>query len=517
MKIQRLELRNYGKFHNKVIEFGDGIQLLGGENEAGKTTLYTFIKSMLFGMERGRGRAAASDEFSRYEPWDNPAYYGGVMDFTSGGRNFRLERRFDKQGKKTELVCLDDGEQLSVEDGDLDMILGGLTSAGYEDTLAIGQLKAGTSRNLSAELKNYATNYYVAGHSELDLARAQEALTAERKEIDKQARKDLEEKQRKRSRIEQEISYVWRDIHHLDEELEKVTEALAYKEQKEKERRKTEAEIHIIDEIRPDKWRIHPLEIIGIAAVMVIAFILIARPWNFLIAIIIALAGGIYTWNRLKEGKRGAKTEPELMLEEITPEEELASKEKLLWERAHLSGERKEKQIQYENLQEQLEELDEFNDAYKEQDKKLAALKLASERLRDVSEDMLWQLRKDLDTKASEIMRAVTGGKYPRLLAGENLDMRLFCEGKIISAEQVSEGTKEQVYFALRMAAGDLMHEEEYPVILDDTFAFYDDRRLEDTLEYLAKSGRQVLLFTCQSREEAVLKRLGCAYRKIEL
>ena len=57
MKIQKLELRHFGKFRGRTILLGDGIQLLGGENEAGKTTVHTFIKSMLFGMERGRGRA----------------------------------------------------------------------------------------------------------------------------------------------------------------------------------------------------------------------------------------------------------------------------------------------------------------------------------------------------------------------------------------------------------------------------------------------------------------------------
>ena len=77
MKIQKLELRHFGKFRGRTILLGDGIQLLGGENEAGKTTVHTFIKSMLFGMERGRGRAAAGDTFSRYEPWDGDGFYGG--------------------------------------------------------------------------------------------------------------------------------------------------------------------------------------------------------------------------------------------------------------------------------------------------------------------------------------------------------------------------------------------------------------------------------------------------------
>lgn len=52
MQIRELILKNYGKFHNRQIELEDGINLIYGENESGKSTIHTFIKGMLFGMER---------------------------------------------------------------------------------------------------------------------------------------------------------------------------------------------------------------------------------------------------------------------------------------------------------------------------------------------------------------------------------------------------------------------------------------------------------------------------------
>ena len=61
MKIEKLEIRNFGKMQNRTLEFSDGIQLISGENESGKSTVHTFIRSMLFGMTRGRGRAAKND------------------------------------------------------------------------------------------------------------------------------------------------------------------------------------------------------------------------------------------------------------------------------------------------------------------------------------------------------------------------------------------------------------------------------------------------------------------------
>ena len=144
MKIQELEVKNFGKFTDRRIQMEDGINILYGENESGKSTLHTFIKGMLYGMERGRGRASVYDTFSIYEPWENPNYYSGSLRFESGGKIFRIDRNFDRYKKSAELICEDDGEQLSVADGDLEMLLGGLKAASYENTISVGQMKVET-------------------------------------------------------------------------------------------------------------------------------------------------------------------------------------------------------------------------------------------------------------------------------------------------------------------------------------------------------------------------------------
>ena len=172
MKIKELRLKNFGKFTNKEIHFSDGMNVIYGENESGKSTIYTFIRAMLFGLERGRGRAAAQDVFSRYEPWENPNYYSGEMKFESGDKEFLLSRNFDRYGKNETLVCLEDAEELSVKDGDLQMLMGDLSPQIYDDTMAMAQMRVKPGMTLSEELKNYASNYYATGDGELDLVAA---------------------------------------------------------------------------------------------------------------------------------------------------------------------------------------------------------------------------------------------------------------------------------------------------------------------------------------------------------
>ena len=154
---------------------------------------------------------------------------------------------------------------------------------------------------------------------------------------------------------------------------------------------------------------------------------------------------------------------------------------------------------------------------YRAYGRKKDAIGLAIERLQELSADMQKRMRKELDQNISEIMCEITNGKYEKILIDDELHVSLMSGGRRIAMEQVSRGTVEQVYFALRMAAGNMLQEEELPIILDDTFAFYDDERLRATLRWLAKSGRQVIIFTCQNREEQLLKSMGIPIKREEI
>lgn len=510
MKIRELVIKNFGKFTEKKIEVSDGIQLFYGENESGKSTVHTFIKGMLFGIERGRGRASVNDTFSLYEPWDNPNYYSGLLRFESGGKLFCIRRNFDRFSRKAELICENDGERLSVEDGDLAVLLEGLTPSVYDNTISVGQMKIETDKTLEETFQNFATNYYVTGEGDIDLNAALSKLQIRNKEIEREMNEAVQKKQFKRERIEQESSYVWRDIHRLKEEQEQLEEEIAVSREKQGYE---EPEVKgVMDEIRPKKWRIHPIELLIFAIVILLADIFLPKTWNHLVAIIIFLCCGIYVWNRMKVEKKREKTESEKILDEITPESGKISKEKLLWKSDRIKEELRDKEIQYGNLKEQLEELEEMSDAFKEQEQNRAAVQMAMDKIRLLSGKMQNRLEQVLNARVSEIVEEITGGKYTRLVVEENFKMSLLCDGRKISLAQVSRGTIEQIYFALRMAVSELLEEEEYPVILDDTFVYYDDARLENTLKWLYKNKKQVLIFTCQRREKEALVKLQIPY-----
>lgn len=495
MKYTELIIRNFGQISNRRVKLHDGINLFYGENESGKTTIHTFIKSMLFGMERLRGRAAAGDTFSRYQPWEQPNYYAGAIRFESGGKHFLLERNFDKYTKSVRLICEDDGEEFSPEHGDLEMLLGGLSADNYDNTVSIGQMKVETGQSLAAELQNYATNYYATGQSDMDLDGALGYLNQQKKEADKEIRGLLRKRQEKQSELEREADYVWRDIHKLEEKLQETENLIA----QEMDRQAAAEE----EPVKTDrKWRIHPIELGAGLLLLLLVIFLVKRPWNLLAGIVTLLGEAVLLWNRLKDGKpkKEENSEPEKESENTL--------EKLVWEKEHLTEEWKEKKIQHSNLMEQLADED-VTEGEKEQDLRKQALELASARILELSKDVHRELSEVLNERTSAILSEITGGKYTRLLVDEKLGMSILTKDRKVSLEQLSRGTIEQIYFALRMAAGEILCEEEFPIVLDDTFVYYDDERLKNTLHWLEESGKQVLLFTCHKREGSMLNTIS--------
>ena len=65
----------------------------------------------------------------------------------------------------------------------------------------------------------------------------------------------------------------------------------------------------------------------------------------------------------------------------------------------------------------------------------------------------------------------------------------------------------------------DEISQEKMPIILDEAFAYFDEKRLKNSLLFLLEQARehQIMLFTCTKREKQILDGLNLAYHWIEL
>lgn len=191
MIIREANIGKFGKLENQKYQFAPQINVIYGANESGKSTLMQFLKAMLFGLEKTRVRKTL-DTYNRYEPWNTPAYFYGSMMFETGQQQFLLERNFYYKEKRVRLVNIRDGEELSVEYGDLDMLLGNVSAAAYENTCCIGQEQLLPGRELGVLLEDERSNLAQTGSGDFQLSKALQELEQKRKNAEK-TRKELEQ------------------------------------------------------------------------------------------------------------------------------------------------------------------------------------------------------------------------------------------------------------------------------------------------------------------------------------
>ena len=112
-----------------------------------------------------------------------------------------------------------------------------------------------------------------------------------------------------------------------------------------------------------------------------------------------------------------------------------------------------------------------------------------------------------LNSEASKILFDITDGKYEKVVIGQDMKVRVYADEREIQLESVSRGTIEQIYLSIRVAAAKLLWQDEpMPFLFDDVFAYYDDERLAAAIDMLKKCGHQVIIFSCHSREDSLLR-----------
>ena len=151
------------------------------------------------------------------------------------------------------------------------------------------------------------------------------------------------------------------------------------------------------------------------------------------------------------------------------------------------------------------QELEKTNKRIAELEDTYAALEIALNTLAQSRAELQRRFAPQIVKKTQTLFFSLTGGRYGQLTMEEDLRLQVRAEGEdtLRSSLWRSEGTVDQLYLALRLAvASELIPHS--PLILDDALVRFDDERLKLAMELLRQEAqnRQILLFTCQSREK---------------
>lgn len=633
MIIKDIQLTNFGKFNHKMVSLEPGVNIVYGENEAGKTTLHTFIRGMLFGIEKQRGKASSKDLYTKYEPWENPANYQGMMRIENNGVNYRIERNFNKDHKSFKVVDEDQGRELS--ETEIEELFAGLDESCYYNTISISQLGSVTDKELESILKNYAANLGATKSMEIDIKEVYADLDAQRKKIiadNKISEEDVIIREIKNEKDQLEISE--REQHTIIASIEQKKEsAMALAERKkelsaldakrlEELAKQNERKDNLYQDVinytadsekyavSLEKIQSHKNELDqqlkskGIDSLDTMEWLtdkIVNRsnmPVFFIILMMACIGAGIgfiagnypmmylrqywikpaicgigagfflilsiikYFYNKKKK-QRKLETLKELKLvmdkldaakhEEVYVTRQLNNKREALSKAQEMLKAEEERNLDAEDYSEELKSLeaqereineaiskaqwvleqkqehdieiqkkiDDLNARYEKIEaakSEIAAIEDAKRNIEEIANEIRNSFGKKLNERASYYMSHITNGKYDNLSIDERLNISINSKNALISASKLSKGTIEQIYMALRLAAADIIFEKDKkPILLDDAFVMYDNKRMGNTMKFMAENMEQVVIFSCHTREKVMADKLGIDYNFIRL
>ncbi|HIZ79045.1 MAG TPA: AAA family ATPase [Candidatus Lachnoclostridium stercorigallinarum] len=614
MKLLDLYINGFGKFHGKSIEFQDGLNVVYGKNEAGKSTLHTFIRGMLFGIERGRGRVSKNDLYTKYEPWENSADYQGRLRLESGGHTYRIERKFSKNNKEVHVIDETLGKEISPDKAFYDQVLCGLTETTYNNTISIGQLKSATDSAMVSELKNYIANLNTSGSMALNITRAAAFLKKQKKDLENQI---VPEAARNYTTLLGEIRSIEQEIAAPEFENQLSAYRARQKDVNEQLAKKREEREELIQKIAKGRQILNSNQFDGEESIRaylqkaekvyeeyksaksasekksrtvlsVICFLLAALSAALSAAVfsgllslplpslqiggLLLVPAAVFLFLGIFLQMRGKRYQKELELSaglireifarhlgdsSISDDAMNALSERMeefirlnaALEKSETSMREQQEEIQalqeqsescstgIENqqrlqweLEKKLERLSFCRDqvaalqrVIDENDRlrdEITAIDLALETMTEVSTSIRSSFGLLLNKTASDLIAGITGGTYSSMSVDENLNIFMNTRTKLVPIEQVSSGTMDQIYLALRLAVARLMQgeQEPLPLIFDDSFVQYDDERLRTALSWLSRTyDGQCIIFTCHKRELQILNEEKIPYHQISI
>ena len=611
MRLLELHIDGFGKFHDRTISFNDGINIIYGKNEAGKSTLHTFIRGMLFGIERGRGRAAKNDLYTKYEPWENSGTYEGWLRLEKDGTIYRIERRFRKENKSLKIINETKGLEEEATPAFVSSLLDGLTETMYNNTISIGQLKSATEDGMVTELKNYIANMNTTGNISLNITKATAFLRNQKRSLEAglipeasreftsllaeirnveaeiagpEYENQLAAYQNMRTQVKGLIDNTQTQKKDLDEKLangKKVLSDNGFTDRASVDAMSSDAE-RLYSEYNTLNGECNKksrkvlsgltavLGIAGLGAAAVLGYFNLtaylpvcgaaaaAAVIFFIISLFIRQKDKEYhrmfdnTSSELgtllarhlgdsavsedaMNAFRARMGEFSKLCDMVTQSE--AEIRKFLEDLSNLQTKQagcsemieKQQRTQWE-LEKKLEHLSNCKNKAKALKRTLAendrihdeivAIDLAQETMADLSSSIRDSFGLYLNKEASQYITGITGGIYDSMSIDENLNVFLNTKTKLVPLENVSSGTMDQVYLALRLAAAKLLQGSGsgFPLIFDDSFTQYDDERLKTALEWLASAyGGQIIIFTCHRREAQMLRARQVEFQLIEM
>lgn len=627
MKINNLKINGFGKIENKEINLENKINIIYGKNESGKSTIFNFIVSMLYGCSKLKKGKNISN-FEKYKPWNTEEFSGKIKYELDNNKKYEIIRKFKS---KNPIIYNENSEDISKQFNN-DKTKG--INYFYEQTGIDEDLFISTTAVAQEEIKLEKNNENLIIQKITNIASTGEDNTSYKNAINKLNKKQLNEIGTSRSN-DRPINKIEKELNELKIKKNNLNNVIKNKENFEIENNKIKTEINNsenkieviknikeiieknkiekekinlisenvlnyekeINDLKSEKERIEKklikeknnknnkliIEIISlILSIIILATGVILKNNIIKITTLIPTAVFITTLciniknkkeiRKIKENNKTIKRE-EINIEnkieiiEKNIKDEKLKKELLENKIKNIINIEKEKiknkynsekyieelfldnnientyekeikilnenklqlhklEIEKNNMEEKLNNLiliDEKINYLEEQYKELMQKNESIEYAKNILEKAYIEMKQNITPKfiknLSEIIKEISDNKYEEIKFNNEDGLIVEKEnGEYVGVDKLSVGTIDQLYLAFRLSIIKEISEERIPIILDEAFAYYDEKRLENILKYLSeKIDNQIVIFTCTKREKEILERLKINYNFINL
>lgn len=184
MIIKKINVKSFGKLKNKEIELKDGLNIIYGENESGKSTLQSFIKVMLYGVCNKKGKKTLSDR-AKYTPLGESSFSGELL-IEENGEEILIDRSFGKTKKYDDGNILNNitGEKInkySWQEPGKDIL--NISSEGFKNTLFISQMGCTVESSKQDDVLNKIINILECGADEVSYKKIKNNLEENKKSL----------------------------------------------------------------------------------------------------------------------------------------------------------------------------------------------------------------------------------------------------------------------------------------------------------------------------------------------
>ncbi len=179
MILQKIEIEQFAGLKNYTLELKPGFQYLYGHNEAGKSTICSFLSVMFYGMPAKKSKdGIRGDKRLLYMPWGE-SYMAGTVYFQDEGKEYVLKRRFGKtaKGDSCTLHSGADWTEIPIDVKTLGQHFFGMGADAFKKSLFISQLGTVFAKGNEDELIERLSNLENTGDEEASVQKAIKALT----------------------------------------------------------------------------------------------------------------------------------------------------------------------------------------------------------------------------------------------------------------------------------------------------------------------------------------------------